>query len=256
MDETTPSVSAESTEQASVAEATEGTQEATGDQDTGGESTPASTEVDIASIDPATLAPELQDTVKSFQADYTRKMQEIAEVKNQATAFQELVSHPEFKGIFENLQKFGTVTAPQAEANEASTMTPEQKLEKFLSDPDGYIQEAARELVKPLAEREAQRESDSVIERLSAKYPDFKEYGDEISEKIAASGYKMDPEDAYKAVAFDKAKQAGINEGMRAAQARAEAATTRGSAAPAVSQKAIKSIHDAFQAAKKAHGQA
>lgn len=212
---------------------------------------------DITKVDPTTLAPELQEFHKSLLGDYTKKTQEISTIKGQAEAFMELSNQPGFAELLDNLEKYGTFNKPAEEQNPAQQMSGEEILTKILNDPNWFtnkIREEAQALNKPILEREGQREAKQTIDTLTAKYPDFKEYQDAISKKIEQSGYRMDPEDAYKALSYDKAKQAGANDAVKTVQSRIEAAGAKGSPAQVVQPEVFKTVRDAYLAAKKQHG--
>lgn len=217
----------------------------------------AAKEIDLTSIDPNTLSPELQELHKSLLGDYTRKTQEISTIKGQADAFNELANQPGFAEVLANLEKYGTFTAPAEEQKPVQQMNGEEILTKILEDPNwltNKIREEAQALNQPILEREGQREASSTIEKLTAKYPDFPEYSNDIAKKIEQSGFKMDPEDAYKALAFDKSYQKGANEATKVTQDRINAAGTKGSSAQVTQPQVFKTINEAFQAAKKQHG--
>jgi hypothetical protein len=245
MDETTPSVGEEVNDQVAG-----DSQDTSTDQDS-----VESESIDISSIDPSTLAPELQAIHKSLLGDYTAKTQEIADIKNRAAAFDELMGNPQFSKLVENLDKYGNVQ-PQPEPT-VQEMSGEEILTKIIEDPkwlQNEIERVAREQTKPLFDSEAQRTADSTIKELSAKYPDFMDYQDKIAARIEKSCSNMDPEDAYRLETYDKSVQKGANMGAQVTQQRINAAGAKGSPATVVSDKTAKTIQEAYAAARKQHG--
>lgn len=243
MADETPAVGAEVSDQA-----TGGSQEVQTDQATGSNES----SVDITTIDPTTLAPELQVIHKSLLADYTQKTQGISEAQKKAETLDSLMSNEGISQMLENIEKYGTPYAPQQETQSEQKLSPDETVVKFLEDPEKFIQEAALKLVQPLRESEATREAQTVIDQLSSKYPDFMEHEDAIADLITR-GVVTDPEVAYKVVTYEKATQKGADSATKVVEQRVKAAITNGSSATTAPAD-FKGWKDAFAAAKKQHG--
>lgn len=200
------------------------------------------------------LSEEGKAIYKQFQGDYTRKTQDIASTRGKADAFEKMVSNPGFAQMMDNIEKYGTPVAPKEEPAKETRLSGEDLLLRILEDPDFFYKEVdriAESKVAPLSTREAAKEADAEISRLSSKYPDFMTYETEIANLIEESGHRIDAEKAYKIVTYDKALSRGMEEGSKTTEKRLNTPTSRSSAASAEAPVEYKSIHEAFEAAKK-----
>lgn len=199
---------------------------------------------------------------KEMQGDYTKKSQALADVRRKAEFADSILEDKSFAEVLKNLATYGTPTAPKAAA--PARLSGEQIILKALEQPEflgEYIEQEARrialETVGPMTEKSAAAEASSIVNGLRAKYPDFQEYEDRISDMVDAGDITGTPrslELAYDALTKGKAATRGIAEGNRLAGNRDRAAVSRSSTAPAVSVPAAKSIMEAYQAALKQHG--
>lgn len=194
---------------------------------------------------------QVEKKAKPLQADYTRKTQEIADIRRKAAAFDELAP------LLEKPDRTVTPPAPKPR------MSGEDVLLRILDGGEDFLDTLIKdraaalveERVAPLSQAEATREADATISRLTAKYPDFGEHADRIVALLEASSYAMDVEQAYQLATWDKQRAAGMNEATRAAQQRTQAAgTTSGRSATIAPNATIRSVKDAFEAAKRQAG--
>jgi hypothetical protein len=70
-----------------------------------GQEQSAPAEDSFSSIDLKTLSPELQAVYKSMQADYTKKLQPVAELRKKAEAFDKVASRSDFKDWWSGASK-------------------------------------------------------------------------------------------------------------------------------------------------------
>ncbi len=243
-------VAGASGEQAPV-DSTGGTPGTTPDQATSTES--------FSAIDPATLTPELQALYKSMQADYTKKTQglsskekEYTSFQSKAQAFDELMNNPKFSKLAES------VNAPDPTEPAPPPLSGEALIAQILENPDSLkemIRAEAQNLYGPLADRYYGELASKEIEGLKGKYSDFGEYEDQIASVLEKdqSGV-LQAEQVYKMLAYDKVKQQGINEGVKALEQRGHAAAPPTSAATVSPNERVNSIFEAFTKAKNAQG--
>lgn len=205
----------------------------------------------------------VEEKLKSLQADYTKKTQDVADVRRKAEAFETLMADETAKTVLENLAKYGTPTPPQQAP--VQKLTGEALLLGILEGGEEYldrmIQERAERLidlrVTPLSAAQAGQQAEAEMARLQAKYPDFMEREDEISRLIEESEYRLDPESAYKIAAFGKtpAKQAAEAAKAQSQEGREKAAGASPKGSPvATAPGRFKNISEAFEAAKRTHG--
>lgn len=90
----------------------------------------ASVEESFSSVDPKTLPPELQAVYKSMQADYTKKLQPIADMKKKAEAFDQVRSRSDFNEWWSGASK-----AQKAEFKEQKAEV-EKRLGEKITDED------------------------------------------------------------------------------------------------------------------------
>lgn len=84
----------------------------------------------FSSVDPKTLPPELQAVYKSMQADYTKKLQPIADMRKKANAYDQVSKDQRFIDYWSGLSK-----AQKAEVREQKAEV-EKKLGEKISDEE------------------------------------------------------------------------------------------------------------------------
>ncbi len=80
-----------------------GTFDQTGQAATQAQSAPA--EESFSTVDPKTLPPELQAVYKSMQADYTKKLQPLADMRKKAEGYDKITSRSDFKDYWSGLNR-------------------------------------------------------------------------------------------------------------------------------------------------------
>jgi hypothetical protein len=187
-----------------------------------------------------------------MQADYTKKTQGLSErakeyeaFQAKAIAFDELMSNPQFSKFTETLQ------APQ---QQEVPLTGTDLIAQIQENPEilkDLIRQEAQRLYGPLADRYYGDLAAKEIDSLRSKYSDFTEYEDGIADILSKdqSGV-LTAEQAYKMLAFDKAKQAGINEGVKSVEQRKLGAAPQASSAAVQPSQRVSSILEAFNRAR------
>ncbi len=114
--------------QGQTAPVSPGTPSQSGPAATPAQSAPA--EDKFSTIDPETLSPELKAIYKNLQADYTKKLQPVAEMRKKAEAFDKVTSRTDFKDWWS-----GASRAQKAEFKEQKVEM-EKKLGEKISDEE------------------------------------------------------------------------------------------------------------------------
>ena len=187
------------------------------------------------------------------QADYTRKTQELAEQRRQvqfASALQEALQNDP-KGTLELLSQHYGVNTQQPSEEELEMMDPTERQ---------YRQLESR--IQAFEQEKAMRELENQIESLSRRYGELFDANEVVAKALASGNTNL--EAVYKQIAFDRlydqtrsksaaqAKQAEDTKKIVEAKREAAVVSKGGSAKSAdVSSKPIKSIRDAFDAAKR-----
>lgn len=130
----------------------------------------ASTEESFSSIDPKTLPQEMQSLHKSLQADYTKKMQSIADSRKKAEAYDKLSNDQNFRDYWSGLNR--QQKAEYQEKKQEAEKTLGQKISdddfsKAFESKDAFLQ-----LIEKVAEdknAKAQKEIQELQERLSVQ---------------------------------------------------------------------------------------
>lgn len=105
-----------------------GTSNQSGQAATQAQSAPA--EESFSSVDPNTLPPELQAVYKSMQADYTKKLAPIADMRKKADGYDKITSRSDFKDYWNGLNR-----TQKADYKEQKAEV-EKKLGEKISDED------------------------------------------------------------------------------------------------------------------------
>lgn len=209
-------------------------------------------EESFTGINPAELPEELKATYNSMLKDYRTKTADIATVRQQATAFNELMNNPQFSKVMENLSNPSEPVAPAP----ATPLTGDEFFDKLIEDPtylDKMIETKARELIDPIAKKIYDSEAGQQINEMRTKYPDFQANEPKIAELIGKyEGLSL--EEAYKLSTYDKAIQTGVNKAKELEAQRGNAAQPDKTNSNVEPSKAFSSVREAFEAAKRSAG--
>ena len=156
-------------------------------------------------FDPNTLAPELQSQWKKMQGAYTKRMQAIAGLKDQADEYDRLNTDPTTarKFIRERARELGlTVAEPTPTITSSTEGIPAEFIEAIKNNLDPQLQWLApalakaqwagvRTMLKPLADQtqateQANRKRDylTAAEALSVKVPGWEEHEDSMNDAL------------------------------------------------------------------------
>lgn len=130
----------------------------------------APVEEQFSSIDPKSLPPELQAVYKSMQADYTKKLQPIADIRKKAEGYDKIVSRPDFKDYWNGLNRQEKAEYKEQKAEAEKTLgqkITDERFQKSLETKDGFLEliaEVAREM-----SGESQKKLAQLEEKLSVK---------------------------------------------------------------------------------------
>lgn len=208
------------------------------------------------SVNPNELPDELKGVYNSMLKDYRTKTAaaaaEIKAAEADRRQAQEILNDPVIQKLLKG--------EPLQEESPKAPVSGEDLLLQILENPtklQELIREEAEKLNQPLVEDLTTRQVTNLVENFYSKYPDAKQYEDEISaefSEIFADG--KDPATtlvrAYKNVMFDKVQNESVKHSKVAA--RDSIAQPQASSAPTVpTAPEVRSIHDAFRLAKEQH---
>ena len=190
--------------------------------DTQQETTPATTQEEGVTttsnedsfFDSKTLPAELMPAYKNMQASYTKKTQEIADVRKKADAFNQLSSYQPFLQWYDKHTKGETDSNPDKESGELT----DDEFSLLMSDKKlftQYVSELAKQQALPVAE-EAKRKALSLQREMEIKdfgkeYPDFWTLDKQgLIEPLMRKYPNADIEDVYKMANYDFLEQQAI----------------------------------------------
>ncbi len=126
----------------------------------------APAEESFSSIDPNTLSPELQKVHKSLQADYTRKMQNAADLRKKAESYDQISRDPRF------VETWNQLSQKQKAEFQDQKAEAEKTLGQSISDQDFAKAFESKDSFLSLIERAGERmnaKSQRKIEQLEQK---------------------------------------------------------------------------------------
>lgn len=175
VDESNAEVSTETAQAATEKTQAEGSTE-TAQQDNDKED-----QVDITKVDVEKLAPEVKAAIKSFQADYTRKTQALAEERKRFQGMEQykqavdaLVNDPEFVKWYQsrNQQPKQELTDDEYQA---ALLDRTKFAELVRKQAESIVESKFGPKVNSLQEALVTQQLNSELDMLEKKYPDFKE---------------------------------------------------------------------------------
>ncbi len=208
--------------------------------------------------------PELVPLAKQLQADYTRKTQEIAGIKNKAKAFEEISKDPKFQSFVSEAYGLGNRQRSQPKQSKQENKESIGK-ELGINLDDELVDDDIKKVVKHynnvisslkskldnLEAGNARTQNDRIINQLEQQYPGFKSKMPELLPLIN-KGY--DPEAAY----LKKFGKELINQKTQAEIERLKKEETEsippnvgGGEKPEPASQEIKSLDDAISFAQK-----
>lgn len=145
--------------------------------------------------------PELEAYAKQLLADYTRKTQEIAKVRNKAKAFEEITNDPAFKSFAQKQYGLGA-TGSQPQDNDEESDIPKVEIDEDLADEDlkkvvKHYESTINKLNKKISNLEQdsiKRSNEQMVADMKKQYPDFEE---KLPEILPLMRQGFSPEAAY-----------------------------------------------------------
>ena len=265
-----PNNSAAVTEQAPSTQVT--------DNGTGGQETPAQTTAlpqdtqgkqEDTFFDANNLAPELQAAYKNMQAAYTKKTQEIADVKKKAESLDELVKYEPFmnwynqhrQGTDNQVLKQDTPKQEQIQAKPPEEMDPEVYA-SIIQDPkkfNEYVKKLALEAAGPIAMQAQQKAEMTMnlmkVEKFGQEHPEFWELDRKgLIEPLIDKYPGLELEDYFKLARYPFLEQDAIRKAHGVVQDKKNAVSEKpGAVIPASRRVKVGSREEAMSLAWEAH---
>ena len=267
--EETPNNSAPVTEQAPSTQAT--------DNGTGGQTTPSQpdasqqTTKEDSFFDANSLAPELQAAYKNMQAAYTKKTQEIADVRKKAESLDELVNYEPFmnwynqhrQGTDKQAMKQDTPVKPQ---EQVPTQAPEEMdpevYASIIQDPKKfkeYVSKLAMEAAGPMAAQAQQKAEMTMnlmkVEKFGQEHPEFWELDRKgLIEPLIEKYPGLELEDYFKLARYPFLEQDAIRKAHGIVNDKRNAVSEKpGAVIPASRKVKVNSREEAMALAWEAH---
>jgi hypothetical protein len=151
-----------------AASATTETPSQNGQAATQAQSAPA--EERFSSVDPNTLPPELQSVYKSLQADYTKKVMPIAELRKKADGFDQITARPDFKDFWSGMTRSQKAEFKEQKAEVEKSIgqkISDEEFTKAFENKDAYL--SMQEKIAQMVLEKSQKQIQSLQEKLSVK---------------------------------------------------------------------------------------
>lgn len=174
----------------------------------------------FSKVNPDELPKELQQAYKSMQADYTRKTQEIREIKEKAKLYDQWQQEQIIKSKFPQPVKQATPETEdylaQSLGVDINDLTPEEKqqfdtLSKLI---DSAVTKRITEHVKPIQNKMMHKEYEQELAEVRKAHSDFDTYLPLIESKLK-SNPQLTYEDAYKLASYDDREKKGRSEALK-----------------------------------------
>ena len=224
-------------------------------------------------FDPKGLSPELEQAYKQMQASYTKKTQEIADVRKKAESLDQLIKYDPFVKWYNKHLTGGDPVeqlAPKPESNRESPKGPTGLFEDLTDDEyqllsadkakfGKYMQqkiiEQASQVALPVAQAAKQKveylENLSKIERFAQEHSDFWDLDSKgLIEPLIEKHPGLDIEDVYKLAKFPYLQQEAIQKAHQMVQDKKNATVERpGLGIPSAGKVKVKSREEAMNMA-------
>lgn len=216
-------------------------------------------------FDPKGLSPELQQAYKQMQADYTRKTQEIADVRKKGETLDQLSKYQPFVDWY-NKHRAGLDKEPEQTpaakkeeplAQALEELSPEKYAELF-NNPKAfreYVQSVALNASAPYIQ-EAQQKAEFVmnlnkVESFAKEHPDFWELDKHgLIEPLITKYPGMELEDVYRLAKFPFVEDEAVRKAHNIVQDKRVAVTEKpGQVMPGSSRVKVKSREEAMSLA-------
>ena len=143
------------------------------------DSDPGATETETF-FDPAAIKddPNLMAAYKQMQAAYTKKTQEIAELKNKAGVYDQIVSNPH-QNLAQIAEKLGYTLTPAQQAAAAQQQQEDwepQSWEDVLAQAEQRAEARLMQKLQPILGQVHEMRKKTIEQQLDSKFPDWRQY--------------------------------------------------------------------------------
>jgi len=219
------------------------------------EGTESTSNESFSSVDPKELPPELQERYKQMQADYTRKAQEIGEIRNKAQLYDQMQQEQLLKEKFPEPEQVNASDesldyVAESLGIDLSTADPEYKasIANLAKMVDAIASKRIQEQVGPMQRNLLERDYKQELADVKTRYPDFDEYRSAIVDTVK-NNPQMSFEQAYKLASYEDREKKGRTEAMKNLEVKKQISSPR-SASSAKEEENLKSFEDIYNWAK------
>lgn len=142
-------------------------------------------------------APQLEPMAKSLESDYRKKTEEIAKIRNKATAYEELLQDPRFQDYYNRAYGYGSKDSGsnQQETEKAKGPLDDIDVEdEMMDDNTKRMVQVARQQQQEISQLKstiAQQKNEVMLDKLEEVYPDIREKLPTLIPLINQKGYSL-----------------------------------------------------------------